>query len=364
MTDMELVPCAPCQSTGESFPAVKYCITCSESLCRTCVKCHMKFGATKSHRLVDCSTHDTKHFESAKELSTYMICPDHDGRTSEILCEEHDALCCLTCATITHRKCRNVSEINKLSARCKTSRQIDKLRARLEDAGVCMQEIIDVNDICRVDFERSKDTIPRKLEETKMKIMKLFERIESAVLETVKNLQTEEDFAIGNREENWKLKLNANAALVKMLGSIVEIGTESQVFVALHKLKGVLLETEKVLSDEGSHIVGQRLNLKLKDKLEKFMQTDVIDNLVAVESIQSQYELSNTVAFSKRGYDIEDVTSASDSIRDCGTEEITASSDNRKFYVDTFTGNVHVSGVHTITKITIYRKALLFTNTH
>ena len=339
MADIELVLCVPCQSTGEPLPAVKYCINCSEPLCKQCVAYHVKFGATKSHKLVDCSTHDTRHFKGAKQLSVYMTCPDHDDSTVKLLCDEHGTLCCLTCATTTHRNCRRVSEINKIAAGCKTSGQIDKIRTRLEETGTCMQEIIDVNDACRIDFENSKDEIPQRLEEIKRKILKLFERMESAVLETVKNLHTDEDIAMGDREENWKLKLNANVELLEMLDAISEIGTESQIFVALQKMKSTLLESEKALSDQGSHIVGQSLKLQLKDKLENFTQTDVIDNLVAVESIQNQYQLPKTVAYSKPGYDI-DVASASDSIQDNRNEEkTTESSDKRKLLAALFIKN-------------------------
>ena len=316
MAESEIVPCVPCQSTGETFPAVKYCINCNESLCKTCLEFHLKFGATKSHKLVDCSTQDTRQFQGAKQLSTYMACPDHGDKVVELLCNEHDALCCLTCASTTHRICRNVSEIKKLAAEFKNSGLIDKTRARIEEAGNCMQEMIDANEACRNDFEKSENKVQRKLEEIKIKMLKIFERMESAVLERIKNLRIDEDIAMGDREEKWKLKMNANAELLEVLDAITEVGTESQVFVALHKMKRALLEAEDMLSDQGNHVIGQRLNLKLKDKLKSFLQTDVIDNLVVVEPIQSQYQLPKTVIFSKHGFDVEDAVSASDSIDD------------------------------------------------
>ena len=336
MEEPQLLLCVPCQSTDEplTLPAVKFCITCNEPLCKSCVETHRKFGPLKSHKLVDCSTHDTRYLKGARQLSRYMTCPDHEDKTVELCCEEHGALCCLTCASTTHRNCRNVSEIKRVAAGCKTSGRIDKIRTRLEGAGTCMQEILDVNDACRNDFEKSKEKIPRKLEEIKMKILKIFERMESAVLEKVKILHIDEDIAMGDREEKWKLKLNANEELMEMLDAITEVGTESQVFVALHKLKEALVETENALSDQESQIKGQRLNLKLKDKLKSFLQTDVIDNLVIVEPVESQYQLPKTVAFSKRGSEVEDIVSASDCIQEPSAEETALQSrDNSRFDV-------------------------------
>ena len=296
MADPELVLCAPCQSTGESLPAVKFCITCGESLCRTCVEFHMKFRSTKSHKLVDCSTQDISHFKGAQLLSAYMVCPNHDDSSVKVRCEEHNAICCLTCATVAHRNCRHVSEINTLAVGCKTSGQTGKIRARLEGAGLCMQEIIDINDDCRRDFKNSKEEIPKKLEKIKITLMKLFETIESTVMEKVKSLHIDEDIATGNREENWKLKLNRTTSLLQMLDTIIEIGNESQVFVALHKMTEILSETETALEAQGNHILGRRLNLKITDKFKNVMHTDLLDNLVYVETVPNQYQLLKTSA--------------------------------------------------------------------
>ena len=63
-------------------------------------------------------------------------------------------------------------------------------------------------------------------------------------MEKVKSLHIDEDIATGNREENWKLKLNRTTGLLQMLNTIIEIGNESQVFVALHKMTEILSETE------------------------------------------------------------------------------------------------------------------------
>ena len=322
MAEPELVLCVPCQSTDEplTLPAVKFCINCNEPLCKSCIETHRKFGPLKSHKLIDCSTHDTRHLKGAKQLSTYMTCPDHDDSMVKLVCEEHNALCCLTCASTTHRNCRTVSEIKKIAAGCKTSGRIDKTRTRLEEAGACMQEIINVNAACRAEFEDSKEEIPRKLEEIKMKMLKIFERMESAVRERVKTLHIDEDIAMGNREENWKLRLDANIELLEMLDAVTEVGTESQVFVALHRMKDALLETENALSEQGNQIKGQRLNLESKDKLESFMQTDVIDNLVTVQCIQNQYQLPKTTVYSKRGGDTEYIIVASDSLHDSRAE--------------------------------------------
>ena len=70
--------------------------------------------------------------------------------------------------------CRHVSEINTLAVGCKTSGQTGKIRARLVGAGLCMQEIIDINDDCQRDFENSKEEIPKKARKNKDYAYKTF----------------------------------------------------------------------------------------------------------------------------------------------------------------------------------------------
>ena len=291
----------------------RYCIDCDELLCQTCVDFHMKFKSTKGHKLVHCNKEDS--FKGAQLLSPYLFCPNHSDRPVEVKCDVHNTLCCLTCATITHRNCHSICEIRQLAGGCKTDGQTDKLRTRIEGINTCIEEIISVNDICRKDFEISNEEIPKTLVQLKSNLMKLYERIEMAVLKETQSLHLGETIATGNREENWKLKLNANANLLKMLDAIQEVGTDSQVYVTVHKIKEILAETEKSLEGQGSQIVGQKLNLKIKDKLDNILKTEITETLVAIESVQNQYQLPKTSEYVKKDAS-EEVKSSSDALHD------------------------------------------------
>ena len=333
MTDQELAICVPCQSTGGSLPAVKFCTTCGESLCKSCVEFHSKLKITQAHVLVDCSSNNTDIIQAAQVLSTYMVCQNHGDKTVEFLCEEHDKVCCPTCATLNHRMCQHVVEIKKLANRPKIKRNIDRFRAHLEEAGSCMEEIINVNNVCRMDFEKSKKNIPNQLEQMKLTVVKLFERIESDVMDKINSMYVDEDIVTCNREERWIMKLNANADLVKMLDTIIEIGTDHQVFVALHKMKSTLLDTKMACADQGPHIVGKRLTLKIKDILEHVLQTEIIDDLVAVETVMNQFDLPKTHAYNS-SVDVEEATTSSDTLE----EECDEACSTRKTNEDTLVG--------------------------
>ena len=264
-----------------------------------------------------CSEDDS--FKGAQLLSTYLACPNHSDRVVEVKCEVHDALCCLTCATVNHRECRSVSEIKQLATGYKSIGQAEKLKTRLEDINSCIEEIISGNDECQKDFESSNEEIPKQLEEIKSSLMRLYERIELSVKREVQRLQLEEEIAMGNRQEKWKLKLNAISELLKTLDATLELGSDSQVYVTVHKLKAIVKENEKALEEQGSAIQGKRMLIKVQEKLKRIVKASNIESLVCTETVQSQYQLPKTSAFSKSDAE-EEAKITSDVIQETETE--------------------------------------------
>ena len=315
-TDKELGVCSPCNSTGESQPAVRYCIDCDELLCKTCVDCHMKFKPTKHHILVHC--HQDDKFKGAKLLSSLLVCSNHKDRPAEVKCEVHNTLCCLTCATIIHRNCQSVSEIRELADGCKAKQQTDSLFIRIEGVGACLQEIASANDTRLKEFKASCDYIPQTLEQIKADLMKLYDRIEVYVVDKIKEL--DESFITEISKENWNNKLAANADLMTMLNTILEVGTNSQAYVTIHKIKEKVEEQEKGLSDQGCFAMGQRLQLNVIEKLERILNSESVQSLVDIERVQTQHQLPKTSVFSKRSIQ-EEANSTSDSLQEKSLEK-------------------------------------------
>ena len=315
-TDKELGVCSPCNSTGESQPAARYCIDCDELLCKTCVDCHMKFKPTKHHILVHC--HKDDKFKGAKLLSSLLVCPNHKDRPAEVKCEIHNTLCCLTCATIIHRNCQAVSEIRELAAGCKAKQQTDTLFIRIEGVRASLEEIASANDTRIREFKASCDEIPQTLEQIKADLMKLYDRIEVYVVDKIKEL--DESFITEISKENWNNKLAANADLMTMLNTILEVGTNSQAYVTIHKIKEKVEEQEKDLSDQGCFAMGQRLQLNVIEKLERILNSESVQSLVDIERVQTQHQLPKTSVFSKRSIP-EETNSTSDSLQEKSPEK-------------------------------------------
>ena len=278
----------------------------------------MKFKSTKFHRLVPCDKEDS--FKGAQLLSSYLICPSHSDRAVEVKCDEHNTLCCLTCATITHRNCQSVSEIRQLATGCKTNGRAESLRTRIEEISSCIEEVISASDSCHKEFDHSVTEIPRALEQIKASLMEVYDRTESYVLDKVKDFELTESETTKNCREKWASKLSTNGDLLKMLDAILEVGTDSQAYVTMHRIMEILGEYEQALADQGSHISGQNLQLNITQKLHNILTPETLQSLVNIEAVQTQYQLPKTSAYSETTVQ-DEVKSTSDSLQEKVVED-------------------------------------------
>ena len=289
--------CTPCMSTGESKPAVRYCVDCDELICETCMDCHKKFKLTKNHKLVDCDKGDD--LRGAQLLSSCLVCSEHSDRKVEVKCDEHNVICCLTCATVNHRSCQAISDVKQLAACCKTRDETGTLKTRLTEVKSCLLEILQINDDMYKEFEASLDEIPIQLCEIKAKLMELYDKIESHVTSQIRNIKSEISASVEQSREEWDSRIRQSAELLAMLDTVCEIGSDSQQYIAAYFANNKLSKLEKILSDQYGQLKGKQLQLNVREKLSKLLKEET-HALVNVQSIQIQRELPKTNSYLKQ----------------------------------------------------------------
>jgi hypothetical protein len=97
--------CTPCADDGNDEQALKYCPECKEYLCAACIKCHLKFSATKKHILYD---NEYQHCEedsvdNTSDEDQMFKCLYHPDRDIEMYCFDHEMVYCLLCVAKDHR---------------------------------------------------------------------------------------------------------------------------------------------------------------------------------------------------------------------------------------------------------------------
>lgn len=284
-SDSELL-CTPCESSRRSEPAVHFCMDCDELLCQTCTDCHMKFKLTKSHRLRRCEK--SEDISGARMLATALMCPRHSDKVIEVRCEEHDDLCCLTCATLVHRDCKSLKEVKNLAPGSKKDKLVKQLRKRIENTKGCIKNILQQNDNVAEEFESSASKVSDTLKEIEASLIRLYKSIEEYIQTKIDKCKNEFKQDTCARREAWKSRLQNTEDMLKLLETALEIGTDSQLYVTIKTISARLEEikqcTESV--DESNILKQKSLNLEMKRGFQTLIKTENVRTCVRLNLIE------------------------------------------------------------------------------
>lgn len=89
--------CAECSQKETKSPAVKYCLTCKEYLCETCLNSHNSKWSVSGHVIVRIPDQG-----NVQELAALMTCKDHPGEIMDMICQTHDEVGCWMCMDTKH----------------------------------------------------------------------------------------------------------------------------------------------------------------------------------------------------------------------------------------------------------------------
>ena len=275
-THSDALLCTPCESSGENKPANQYCLDCDETLCEICADCHMKIKSTKGHKLVSCEEKD--EYAGAWMLSKSLMCPRHSDKLIEVRCEEHKEMCCITCATIIHRKCNTVVEVKTLGSGLKSEKETQYLQKRIIDTKACIEEILKRNNSAFKALETSADTIPETLQDIHTSLAKLFEALEKHIMKKVEECRAEVCGITNARKEVWDSRLKDTEDLSKMFDTVLGIGSEPQVYVAVETITAKLekMKEQIELIDKSDDIKEQVVSLEIKNELKNFLKAEDI----------------------------------------------------------------------------------------
>ena len=237
-THSDALLCAPCETSRDSKPAIQYCLDCDETLCEICTDCHMKFKSTKGHKLVSCEEKD--QYEGARMLSKSLMCHRHSDKLIEVRCEEHKDMCCLTCATIIHRKCNTIVEVKTLGSGFKSKKETKSIQTRIINTKACIEEILKRNDNAFKVLESSVDTVPKTLQNIQTSFAKLYEALEKDIMKKVAERRVEVCETTIARKEVWDRHLLDAKGLSKMFDTVLNFGSDSQVYIAVETITAKL----------------------------------------------------------------------------------------------------------------------------
>ncbi|XP_052214378.1 uncharacterized protein LOC127833254 [Dreissena polymorpha] len=174
-------------------------------------------------------------------------CRDHDKKV-KFFCEDYSKLCCNTCAFI-HRKCENVNELASLSSQ--EGLELEDLNHMLLKLETETCSIISDCNLSEVALSETNANIPKQVDEMKDRIIEIFDKAKSRMIEEAENFKDEEMKRLGERR---KATSNVNEDIHELLpvsSALIKHGKPQQKYIISHILK------EKIKYIE-THIIEQR----------------------------------------------------------------------------------------------------------
>ncbi|WAR26047.1 hypothetical protein MAR_011751 [Mya arenaria] len=95
--------CSPCEEDELNSEAQYFCVDCSKYYCSCCESEHG--GLFKRHKLLD--RKDVKKWAAVPvtAVDDLVRCVHHHGKAVELICGDHQELCCHICVSVVHRQC-------------------------------------------------------------------------------------------------------------------------------------------------------------------------------------------------------------------------------------------------------------------
>ncbi|XP_052782162.1 uncharacterized protein LOC128218522 [Mya arenaria] len=129
--------CSPCKDDGLNNEAQFFCDECKKYYCNNCVLLHNKLFRT--HTVL--GKQDVSKWVGYARLNPIEACDKHGDKKLELLCEDHDELCCHICVSLTHRMCQSIKHIPDLVDGLKNQIDLIKLPADVQKINHRLQEI-------------------------------------------------------------------------------------------------------------------------------------------------------------------------------------------------------------------------------
>ncbi|WAR26090.1 TRI33-like protein [Mya arenaria] len=234
--------CSPCKDDGLNNEAHFFCDECKKYYCNNCVQLHNKLFRT--HSVL--GRQDVSKWVGYAGLSPIEKCDKHGDKKLELLCEDHDELCCPICVSLTHRMCQSIKHIPDLSKGLKTQIDFKKLPADVDTITTRLQGITKKRTHNKQSLKDSGKKILAEIKSLRKKVIEKFDDIEKKTKDILENqLHEADDFLQDDIDKCTKL----TDKLKTYLNTIQSQQDDNISYIAYKKCKDKMSDAESLLQE-------------------------------------------------------------------------------------------------------------------
>lgn len=262
--------CQRCLTKERHVKACSYCRQCKQYQCSDCSSMHSSFPTLADHAIIAVEIAEQEVGIGLTELEK---CSEHD-KLFEFICEEHDLLCCSSCAIAGHRSCGKITELNKKAA--SSPENIDEIKQKFQSAKNRAERLKEHYNVLKLDVEKQFKSNEELINETNNRVMEKLLKTRHDLEQESSNLRTETDTDVKARHTIVEELCDSVEQHLKLLEGAERNNTDIHSYVFLHQARRHKLpDISSVLDKQESEQFQIHLTLENSSELEAFLDSRV-----------------------------------------------------------------------------------------
>ncbi|MEW8546020.1 MAG: hypothetical protein AB2693_21055, partial [Candidatus Thiodiazotropha sp.] len=262
--------CSQCKYVSKSEKSNMYCLKCRKYWCKSCSDVFHSFEITRNHSLIEIDNKQTDQLcsEALKLLHKSLLCSEHGDKPVEF-CTKYGKKMCSTCIA-ENTGTQDVGSIQSLKDIVQDNSETES-SSLLETATNIQNYVSEVIDVIKKSDHEARTGLDRiflEVNQTKDKVIHLFEVLENNIKTEGKAIKKE--IAIENEDKLNSLRdITRNLETVRYLleNFVVKISPE-QAFLCIHEIKHVIMDIESNAMKAFSFTESKKVMFKTTEMLE------------------------------------------------------------------------------------------------
>ncbi|CAC5407030.1 TRIM56 [Mytilus coruscus] len=260
--------CNSCQVNNKTKEAISWCTICEEAFCEQCDECHKSFKISAKHKLI--LIHEIQAGNSDLKISEVLRCEEHPEKIVEVYCVDHSKPCCTLCATLSHRKCENVTSIENAAKSIKQSKLTTTLVKKLDERNKELNEIIESRKDCMTQFETTSENIIQDVSTLKTAVTEHLDKLQEKIKVEVASSKKRVIMKFTDEVNTFSSYKSTSANWQSVINRSIEQGSDQQCLMEVNKIGPKMTILEKEMKEDMQKMKNLTLHFVPSELTEKF----------------------------------------------------------------------------------------------
>ncbi|XP_052807056.1 uncharacterized protein LOC128236211 [Mya arenaria] len=234
--------CSVCKDDNLNIEAKHFCGDCSKYYCDQCLPFHAKIH--KRHVVLGRKEVD----KWVGQDNALVMCDLHPSKVLELLCEDHDELCCPLCVSLNHRMCRSISLISDLARGIHKMADFKQLPSNVTKVTDSLNQVTEARKKNQNSLKASGKSMLTKIKTLRSSLNQLLDELEKRTVEQM-------DSVLADLDESLQKDIDHCDLLHEQLKAILDTvqapgkDSESSSYIGHRKCREKMEEANKLLQE-------------------------------------------------------------------------------------------------------------------